>query len=127
ELPEVRQAPRARRAGSRRVMRGLDFTGRRVMVTGAAGFIGMHTAAALLDAGADVLALDNFEPYYDVALKHARIATLASRARFAFKEHDLADAASTERLFHEERCELVVHLAAQAGVRHSLVDPQAYV
>ena len=98
----------------------------RVLVTGAAGFIGMHTARALLDAGADVVAVDNFEPYYDVALKRARIATLDGRERFRFIELDLADADATAALFRAERPGGVVHLAAQAGVRHSLVDPDAY-
>jgi UDP-glucuronate 4-epimerase len=104
-----------------------DFSGREVLVTGAAGFIGMHTARALLDAGASVLGVDSFEPYYDVALKEARLATLQGRERFRFVRHDLAEAALTAALFRSEAPELVVHLAAQPGVRHSLVAPDAYL
>jgi UDP-glucuronate 4-epimerase len=104
-----------------------DFSGRSVLVTGAAGFIGMHTARVLLDAGARVLGVDNFEPYYDVALKEARLATLQGRAGFRFTRHDLAEAAPTAALFASEAPELVVHLAAQPGVRHSLIAPDAYL
>ena len=104
-----------------------DLRGRRVLVTGAAGFIGMHTARALLDAGADVLGVDNFEPYYDVTLKEARLATLTGREGFRFARVDLADPAASAALFREGSPERVVHLAAQPGVRHSLVAPEAYV
>ena len=104
-----------------------DFSGRQVVVTGAAGFIGMHTARVLLDAGASVLGVDSFEPYYDVALKEARLATLQGRERFRFVRHDLAEAAPTAALFASEAPELVVHLAAQPGVRHSLIAPDAYL
>jgi UDP-glucuronate 4-epimerase len=104
-----------------------DFSGRNVLVTGAAGFIGMHTARVLLDAGARVLGVDSFEPYYDVALKEARLATLQGRAGFRFARHDLAEAAPTAALFGSEAPELVVHLAAQPGVRHSLIAPDAYL
>jgi len=104
-----------------------DLRGRRVLVTGAAGFIGMHTARALLDAGADVLGVDNFEPYYDVTLKEARLATLTGREGFRFARVDLADPAASAALFREGSAERVVHLAAQPGVRHSLVAPEAYV
>ena len=103
------------------------FRGRRVLVTGAAGFIGMHTARALLDAGADVIGVDNFEPYYDVTLKHARVATLRDAAGFRFIELDLADARATADLFTNVAPRDVVHLAAQAGVRHSLIAPGAYL
>jgi UDP-glucuronate 4-epimerase len=103
------------------------FTGRRVLVTGAAGFIGMHAARALLDAGADVVGVDNFEPYYDVRLKQARLATLEGKPRFRFVRMDLADAAATAALFAAEAPRAVVHLAAQPGVRYSLIAPEAYV
>jgi UDP-glucuronate 4-epimerase len=103
------------------------FRDRRVLVTGAAGFIGMHTARALLDAGARVTGVDNFEPYYDVTLKQARLATLQDRAGFRFVRLDLADAKATAGLFADDAPLDVVHLAAQAGVRHSLVAPDAYV
>jgi len=99
----------------------------RVLVTGAAGFIGMHTVARLLDAGATVAGVDSFDPYYDVALKEARLARLAGRAGFAFERVDLADAAAAAALLAPGAFTHVVHLAAQPGVRYSLVNPQAYV
>jgi UDP-glucuronate 4-epimerase len=105
---------------------GVDPNTRRVLVTGAAGFIGMHTARALLDAGTDVVGVDNFDPYYDVRLKHARLATLLPDQRFRFERVDLAEADPTTRLFDEGRFTHVVHLAAQAGVRYSLLHPEAY-
>jgi UDP-glucuronate 4-epimerase len=98
----------------------------RVLVTGCAGFIGMHTAARLLDAGVPVLGVDNFDPYYDVALKEARVARLDGRPGFRLQRIDIADAGATERLFRDHACTHVVHLAAQPGVRYSLVDPHAY-
>ncbi|HQU51025.1 MAG TPA: NAD-dependent epimerase [Casimicrobiaceae bacterium] len=100
---------------------------RRVLVTGAAGFIGMHAAGALLDRGDEVVGVDNLDPYYDVSLKEARIAQLAPRAGFAFERLDLADADATARLFRDGRFDAVVHLAAQAGVRYSLENPAAYL
>jgi len=108
-------------------MSAVGFAGQRVLVTGAAGFIGMHAARVLLTSGAEVVGVDNFDPYYDVALKEARIATLAREPRFAFERHDLADAAATSALFARGGFTHVVHLAAQPGVRHSLVDPGAYL
>ena len=103
------------------------FAGERVLVTGAAGFIGMHTARALLDAGAEVVGADNFEPYYDVQLKEARVAELARRPRFSFRRTDLADGDATALLFRDGNFSRVVHLAAQPGVRYSLVNPAAYL
>ena len=99
----------------------------RVLVTGVAGFIGMPTAKALLARGATVVGVDSFDPYYDVALKEARLATLADRPAFAFQRVDLADAAATARLFREGEFTHVVHLAAQPGVRYSLENPAAYL
>ena len=99
----------------------------RVLVTGAAGFIGMHTAAALLDRGDEVVGVDNLDPYYDVALKEARLARLSGRAGFAFERLDLAEADATARLFRDGAFDGVVHLAAQPGVRYSLVNPAAYL
>jgi UDP-glucuronate 4-epimerase len=99
----------------------------RVLVTGAAGFIGMHTARALLANGAQVTGVDNFEPYYDVALKEARVATLAGTPGFSFERVDLAEAQPTAKLFREGAFSHVVHLAAQPGVRHSLTHPDAYL
>jgi UDP-glucuronate 4-epimerase len=97
-----------------------------VLVTGAAGFIGMHVARALAEGGRDVVGVDDFDPYYDVALKEARVDALRPLARFRLVRADLADAHACARLFGE-RYDAVVHLAAQPGVRHSLVAPQAYV
>jgi UDP-glucuronate 4-epimerase len=99
----------------------------RFLVTGAAGFIGFHTAKALLDRGDEVIGLDNLNPYYDVSLKQARLAQLQGRNGFTFHKLDLADRAGMEKLFSETRPQRVVHLAAQAGVRYSLEAPHAYV
>jgi UDP-glucuronate 4-epimerase len=101
--------------------------GMRVLVTGAAGFIGMHAARALLARGADVVGVDNFDPYYDVGLKEARLATLAGTPGFAFVRADLAEVEATAELFRHGRFTHVVHLAAQPGVRHSLTHPHAYL
>jgi UDP-glucuronate 4-epimerase len=98
-----------------------------VLVTGAAGFIGMHTARALLAAGARVTGVDNFDPYYDVTLKEARLVELAGRAGFDFVRLDLADPATTGQLFARGSFTHVVHLAAQPGVRHSITHPLAYL
>ena len=103
------------------------FVGHRVLVTGVAGFIGMHVARALLDAGADVTGVDNFDPYYDVALKESRVAALASDPRFELQRVDLADAPACAAQFARRDFTAVVHLAAQPGVRYSLVDPEAYL
>ena len=99
----------------------------KVLVTGVAGFIGFHTARALLDRGDEVVGLDNLDPYYDVNLKRARLALLSARNRFSFVEADVADQAAVAALFAEHKPERVIHLAAQAGVRHSLTHPRDYV
>jgi UDP-glucuronate 4-epimerase len=96
------------------------------LVTGAAGFIGMHLALRLARDGADVVGVDNFDPYYDVALKRARADQLA-RAGVRCIELDLADHAATEALFRDGRYTRVAHLAAQPGVRYSLQNPAAYI
>ncbi len=98
-----------------------------VLVTGAAGFIGFHVARRLLQDGKPVVGLDNLNPYYDPALKQARLAELRKLPGFAFVKLDLADRDGMAQLFKERRFEHVVHLAAQAGVRYSLIDPHAYV
>jgi UDP-glucuronate 4-epimerase len=99
----------------------------RILVTGAAGFIGYHTAARLLDRGHEVIGLDNLNAYYDVSLKEARLARLKEREGFRFLKADLADRTVIEATFAEEKPERVIHLAAQAGVRYSLEHPHAYV
>src|SRR5690242_9399946 len=98
-----------------------------ILVTGAAGFIGFHVAQRLLREGRDVVGLDNMNSYYDPALKEARRAELAKSPRLRFVKLDLANRDGMASLFKEHRFPYVVHLAAQAGVRHSLVDPFAYV
>ena len=99
----------------------------KVLVTGAAGFIGCFVAEALLARGDEVVGLDNINDYYDVRLKAARLERLARQARFRFVEADLADRRPMADLFAAERFDRVVHLAAQAGVRYSLQNPHAYV
>ena len=98
-----------------------------VLVTGAAGFIGFHLARRLLGAGAPVVGVDNLNAYYDPALKRARLAILASLPGFEFVELDLADRPATAALFAARRPRIVAHLAAQAGVRHSIAHPFDYV
>jgi UDP-glucuronate 4-epimerase len=98
-----------------------------VLVTGAAGFIGFHVARRLLESGRNVVGLDNLNSYYDPKLKEARRDRLAKFDGFRFVKLDLADRAGMAALFAEHRFPHVVHLAAQAGVRHSLIDPYAYV
>lgn len=97
------------------------------LVTGAAGFIGMHTAKALLEQGHEVIGLDNLNNYYDPALKHARLAQLAPFTNFRFIKMDLADREAIANLFATEQFQRVIHLAAQAGVRYSIENPMAYV
>ncbi len=97
-----------------------------VLVTGAAGFIGYHVAKRLLERGDHVLGLDNLNDYYDVRLKEARIAQLSPFERFQFHRMDLADRAGMSALFADRSIRRVVHMAAQAGVRYSLVNPHAY-
>src|SRR5690242_7640118 len=96
-----------------------------VLVTGAAGFIGMHLSLRLLNRGDEVIGLDNLNDYYDVSLKQARLARLQS-AGFNFIHADLADRGAIELLFRKRRFDAVVNLAAQAGVRYSLQNPHAY-
>jgi UDP-glucuronate 4-epimerase len=99
----------------------------KILVTGAAGFIGARTAEKLLDRGDEVIGLDNLNAYYDVRLKRARLSRLDDRDGFQFARADLADREAMAAVFAEHRPDRVVHLAAQAGVRHSLVDPHSYV
>lgn len=97
------------------------------LVTGVAGFIGSHVAQRLLERGDSVIGLDNLNEYYDPELKRARLARFLSHSNFAFERVDIVDAAATERVFAQNTIESVVHLAAQAGVRHSITHPQEYI
>ena len=99
----------------------------KVLVTGAAGFIGMHTAARLLARGDQVIGVDNLNNYYDVSLKIARRDRLVSNHHFSFHQIDIADHESLDALVAAEKPDRVIHLAAQAGVRYSLTNPHAYV
>ena len=98
-----------------------------ILVTGAAGFIGYHVARKYLDEGRPVVGFDNVNSYYDVSLKEARLARLAASPAFTMVRADLADRAAINALFADHRFEIVVNLAAQAGVRYSLENPQSYI
>jgi UDP-glucuronate 4-epimerase len=97
-----------------------------VVVTGAAGFVGMHVAERLLDRGESVVGVDNLTPYYDPSLKKARVARLQQHPGFTFLETDIADAPAFEGIVQGARADRIVHLGAQAGVRYSLENPFAY-
>ncbi|MDH4051512.1 MAG: SDR family NAD(P)-dependent oxidoreductase, partial [Rubrivivax sp.] len=99
----------------------------KILVTGAAGFIGMTTSLRLLARGDEVVGLDNLNDYYSVQLKQDRLARLAPHAKFRFVKLDVADREGMARLFADEGFDRVIHLAAQAGVRYSLQNPHAYV
>jgi UDP-glucuronate 4-epimerase len=97
-----------------------------ILVTGTAGFIGFHVTQRLLAAGFDVLGVDALTDYYDIALKHARLARLTTHARFTFAQLDIARSDAMFELTHNQRFDFVLHLAAQAGVRYAHVNPHAY-
>jgi len=99
----------------------------KILLTGAAGFIGFHTTKVLLDRGDEVIGLDNLNAYYDVTLKEARLAQLLPRNGFHFIKASLEDRAAIDRLFAEYKPQRVIHLAAQAGVRFSLTNPHEYL
>lgn len=106
----------------------IDYENEPVLVTGAAGFIGFHTAQRLLAQGRRVVGVDNFSPYYDVQLKHDRLAQLTPHPGFSFVALNIADKAAVEKLWAEQGpFREVIHLAAQAGVRYSLTNPYEYI
>jgi UDP-glucuronate 4-epimerase len=100
---------------------------KKILVTGAAGFIGAHLSRRLIAAGAEVVGLDNLNDYYDPQLKRARMAALAEGEGFTHVDMELADRTAIAGLFSEHRFDAVVNLAAQAGVRYSLINPHSYV
>lgn len=99
---------------------------KKILITGTAGFIGYHCAHALLKRGDVVIGIDNFTPYYDVRMKHARHRLLKKHEAFRFYRISIADYKALERVVKKERPDVIIHLAAQAGVRFSLKDPWAY-
>ncbi len=105
----------------------MEFKFENVLVTGAAGFIGFQLSRRLLDDGVNVTGLDNMNPYYDVQLKKDRLDTISSHPNFTFANLDLIDRKAMEALFDNNDFDVVVNLAAQAGVRYSLTNPNAYV
>ena len=107
-------------------MNSLDTT-KRYLITGGAGFIGFYLSKALLEKGAEVVGLDNLNDYYEVSLKEERLAILRKQEGYRFVKADLSDEEAVFRLFAEYRPQIVVNLAAQAGVRYSIDNPDAYI
>lgn len=105
----------------------MNINAENILVTGAAGFIGFHLCSRLLKEGFAVTGIDNMNPYYDVGLKEARLAQLLSYGKFAFVKTDIAGKEALERVFEKNKFDVVVNLAAQAGVRYSLKNPHAYI
>lgn len=106
--------------------KGLD-TSKTVFITGGAGFIGFHLSKSLLEKGVKVIGFDNINDYYDVSLKYKRLETLKPYDKYIFKKGDLADKDAVDAVFAEYKPEIIVNLGAQAGVRHSLKNPEAYI
>lgn len=104
-----------------------NLNGKKILVTGAAGFIGYFLSQRLLDIGCSVIGIDNLNDYYDVNLKHARLDLLKLYDGFMFHKVDISDKSEIDKLFSEERFDIVVNLAAQAGVRYSITNPDAYI
>lgn len=100
---------------------------KKILITGAAGFIGFHLSRSLLDKGIRVVGFDNINDYYDVNLKYARLEILNNYKNFTFVKGDLANKEEIDRLFSDNKFDIVVNLAAQAGVRYSIENPQAYI
>ena len=103
------------------------FSGKKILVTGAAGFIGYHLTERLLKEGHHVTGLDNLNDYYDVSLKQARLNRIKDNRNFVFIKENLHQAGGMKKAFEEGKFEVVINLAAQAGVRYSLINPQAYI
>ena len=104
-----------------------DLTNKTILITGAAGFIGFHLSKRLLESGIRIIGFDNINSYYDTSLKYARLDILQKYPDFTFIKGDLADAAAVTAVFEEFQPEIVVNLAAQAGVRYSIENPQVYI
>ena len=100
---------------------------KRILVTGAAGFIGFHPSRRILDRGDQVIGLDNLSDYYDVSLKEDRLKVLDKYVNYSFEKCDISDRTGTEKIFSGQQFDVVVNLAAQAGVRYSLTNPHAYI
>ena len=100
---------------------------KKILVTGAAGFIGYYLSERLLDMGCEVVGIDNLNDYYDVSLKHARLNLLKPYSKFKFHKINLANKPAIDKLFADEKFDIVVNLAAQAGVRYSITNPEAYI
>jgi UDP-glucuronate 4-epimerase len=105
----------------------MNFQFNRVLITGAAGFIGFHLSMKLLKDGCHVTGIDNLNSYYDVKLKEARLEKLTSFENFSFYKMDISDKKSLEKIFNSTKYDVLVNLAAQAGVRYSIENPHAYV
>ena len=105
----------------------IQTTQKPILVTGAAGFIGANVSRALLDKGCEVIGIDNLNDYYEPALKEHRLQGFLGESRFSFRPIDIADTAAVNALFDEYHFDIVIHLAAQAGVRYSIENPNAYV
>ena len=109
------------------MVKHMEKINRKILITGGAGFIGYHLSLSLLQQGYSVVAIDNLNNYYDVALKKTRLNELGRYSNFYFEKLDLANAVEINKLFERECPEIVVNLAAQAGVRYSIENPEAYI